>query len=312
MQHEKNKEHKVYQLSLATIRCVREVMTRKNLTETAKSLGISQPAVSQHVARVEQTLGYPVIVRHGNDIVVRAKELKPIFDKILDGAHGLVKAQKGNVSGYSRPSLGISSLIAEGLFADIQNYVDLSKRYNIVVSSSQALVEMFQDAQIDLIFRVMNAEEEDADLMLSDTSKWVSNAEFNQSLFTSLQRNAPISIVLGPDSSNFSKNIEASLVASKINYDVAARVAPSSLRVSLAAAGVGYTFVPSFLVKYTDLNGLSIATQLSDISDIRMCLNFHKKVIKYREAFDLFEHFFECLGNSDYQTPGAGQMTKRL
>lgn len=51
-------------LSMSSLRVIRAVATHKSLSEAARALGYSQPAVSRQVAAAEAAAGRPLLVRH--------------------------------------------------------------------------------------------------------------------------------------------------------------------------------------------------------------------------------------------------------
>jgi DNA-binding transcriptional LysR family regulator len=55
--------------------------------ETARLLGISQPAVSKHVAALEADIGAALFVRYGRSVTLteKGRVLLPIAEKILAG-----------------------------------------------------------------------------------------------------------------------------------------------------------------------------------------------------------------------------------
>lgn len=58
-----------------------------SFSETARQLGISQPAVSKHVAALEAEIGAALFVRYGRTVALTGKglALKQIAEKILEG-----------------------------------------------------------------------------------------------------------------------------------------------------------------------------------------------------------------------------------
>ena len=55
--------------------------------ETARMVGISQPAVSKHIAALEAEIGAALFVRYGRSVALTDKglALKQIAEKILEG-----------------------------------------------------------------------------------------------------------------------------------------------------------------------------------------------------------------------------------
>ncbi|MBP5693171.1 MAG: LysR family transcriptional regulator, partial [Bacteroidales bacterium] len=57
-----------------------------NFSKAAAALGISQPAVSKHIAKLEEELGYALFVRYDKSIILTEKgeQLLKIARSILD------------------------------------------------------------------------------------------------------------------------------------------------------------------------------------------------------------------------------------
>ena len=58
-----------------------------SFSETARQTGISQPAVSKHIAALESEIGAALFVRYGRTVTLTEKGLAllQIAEKILDG-----------------------------------------------------------------------------------------------------------------------------------------------------------------------------------------------------------------------------------
>ncbi|MBQ3660079.1 MAG: LysR family transcriptional regulator [Bacteroidales bacterium] len=58
-----------------------------SFSETARQTGISQPAVSKHIAALESEIGAALFVRYGRTVALTEKGLAllQIAEKILDG-----------------------------------------------------------------------------------------------------------------------------------------------------------------------------------------------------------------------------------
>lgn len=63
-----------------------------SFTQTAKLLGLTQPAVSQHIQKLERGLGEPLLIRHGRTTEVteagkvllqHIKELEVCYEKFM-------------------------------------------------------------------------------------------------------------------------------------------------------------------------------------------------------------------------------------
>ena len=57
-----------------------------SFSETARRLGISQPAVTKHIATLEAEIGAALFVRYGRSVALtdKGRTLKQAADKVLD------------------------------------------------------------------------------------------------------------------------------------------------------------------------------------------------------------------------------------
>ncbi len=109
-------------LSLRQLEVFRLTMQTRNLTETARLLRVSQPAVSQTLKELEAQLGLPLFVRSGSRInpTGEARQLLPDIERLLTqsgvvesravelrdaGAGGLSLASISNVAGAVLPQI---------------------------------------------------------------------------------------------------------------------------------------------------------------------------------------------------------------
>ena len=58
-----------------------------SFSETAHRMGISQPAVTKHIATLEAEIGAALFVRYGRSVTLteKGRELQRVADKILAG-----------------------------------------------------------------------------------------------------------------------------------------------------------------------------------------------------------------------------------
>ncbi|MDV6225524.1 LysR family transcriptional regulator [Nitratireductor aquimarinus] len=75
--------HRQDGLSFATLRAAEAVIDTRSLTGAAQKLGISQPAVSMHLGRLEKAIRTPLIKKLGNRIIVK-EEIFRLIRQMLD------------------------------------------------------------------------------------------------------------------------------------------------------------------------------------------------------------------------------------
>lgn len=291
------REKKLQQLSLASLMIIREVIKKKNLTEAAREMGISQPAVSQQLARFEQIIGYPVIVRRGNNLILKDDAAAVALDQVALGMEALIRATQAAGQNGLKPRLGISPFAFEKIITSPKIFDNLIESFEIFVEPSDVLRVMLHDIDLDIVFRAVAKSEKDTDLLYESKLHWVSSA--NNPLKNS-RLNDNLKIILGPERSIISKQVEAHLQRENIPFTSVMRLSTCSLCLKVVSTGVGFTVVPSFMKSKIlgsagNATELEFDTTLPDVPNIDYGLFYHKKVISYNDAFSVFEMISEAL-----------------
>jgi DNA-binding transcriptional LysR family regulator len=98
-------------VSIRQMEVFRLIMQTRNLTETARLLGISQPAVSQTLKELEGQLGLPLMVRFGSRIspTGEARALLPEAERLL-GQLGTLQGRANELRDAGAGALFLASL----------------------------------------------------------------------------------------------------------------------------------------------------------------------------------------------------------
>lgn len=108
-------------LDLKLLQSFREVAVRKSFSAAAEALSFTQPAVSQHVARLERQLGAPLLVRDSRGVTLTpaGEALLRSAEQILAGVRR-AEAEVRALAGQKRPvvRLGAFQSAAAALVAD--------------------------------------------------------------------------------------------------------------------------------------------------------------------------------------------------
>jgi molybdate transport repressor ModE-like protein len=144
------------ELDLHSIKIMRAISDHGTISAAARSLGFSQPAVSQHLRRVEARLGVPLVVRAGRGVrltepgQVLARHALTI-SSALDAASGdlaeLVGLRTGTVRVAAFPTAS-STLVPRLLQAMRQQHPGIAVTY-IEAEPPEAL-GMLRDGLVDL------------------------------------------------------------------------------------------------------------------------------------------------------------------
>lgn len=291
------REKKIQQLSLASLMIIREVIKKKNLTEAARGLGISQPAVSQQLARFEQIIGYPIIVRRGNDLILKDDAAALALDQVAAGMEALLRATQSSRQNGMKPRLGISPFTFEKIITSSNARKNLTDKFDIFVEASDKLRDMFHNIDLDLVFRAVAANESETDLLHESKLHWVrsSTKQVNQEHVDGM-----IPVVLGPEKSIISRQVETYLQEKQIPFIASMRLSTSALCLRAVSTGIGFTVVPTFMKNriLEDKNYFGLLEcdkTLPDVPDIYHGLFYHKKMISYNDALSLFEEIVGAL-----------------
>jgi molybdate transport repressor ModE-like protein len=143
-------------LDLLSVRIVRAIAEHGSISAAARSLGYSQPAVSQHLRRAEARLGAPLVVRAGRGVrltepgVVLARHAIAITSA-LDAAGGelaeLVGLRTGSVRVAAFPTA--SSTIAPRMLRQLRDRAPGLAASYVEAEPPEALA-MLRDGVVDL------------------------------------------------------------------------------------------------------------------------------------------------------------------
>src|SRR5215212_2459998 len=97
-------------LDLKLLRSLREVAVRRSFSAAADALSFTQPAVSQHVARLERALDAPLLVRDSRGVTLTpaGEALLKHAEEILAGVRR-AEAQVREMAGCERPRVRLGA-----------------------------------------------------------------------------------------------------------------------------------------------------------------------------------------------------------
>ncbi|HEY0188815.1 MAG TPA: LysR family transcriptional regulator [Cellulomonas sp.] len=144
------------QIDLQTVRIVHALAAERTITGVARSLGLSQPAVSQHIQRAEARLGVALVRKNG-----RYLELTQAGEVVLSSAErilgGVTDIQSGleTVSGLGADRLRLSGFPSASSTIVPQLYRRLrSQRAGLAITYTEAeppeTIELVRSGRCDL------------------------------------------------------------------------------------------------------------------------------------------------------------------
>lgn len=153
--------HKQDGLSFATLRAAEAVIDTRSLTGAAQKLGISQPAVSMHLGRLERAIGTPLIKKLGNRIIVK-EEISGLIRQMLNLERRLRTV--GYEKNVSKLKVGICTYTAPLLLGGLGRLGKIKETVSWRISDSRRLEEMYDLGQVDAAFRALYPNEMGPDL----------------------------------------------------------------------------------------------------------------------------------------------------
>lgn len=128
-------------LSFATLRAAEAVIETKSLTGAALKLGISQPAISMHLGRLERTIGTSLIKKVGNKIIIK-EEISRLIRQMLDLERRLKTV--GYEKNISKLKVGICTYCAPLLLERVGALGKLKETLAWRIADSRRLEEMYE------------------------------------------------------------------------------------------------------------------------------------------------------------------------
>jgi DNA-binding transcriptional LysR family regulator len=233
------------------LRTLVTVVELRSFTKAAQCLGMTQPAVSAQIKRLQILLGGELLDKSapgvaltpkGETVVRRARQLLSVNDQIVDIAR-------------PRPASGVRIGIAnEALSSMLNSVLGACRRGSagsLEIRESEDPLRDLKQGELDLAVALGGASDAEAHRRWTEPLVWVCAPGL------AFGRGAPLPIVLGPGGGEITRVATAALERSGAEWESACRV-PSSLGCAPAvAAGLGIgialqRFVPAELASCDD------------------------------------------------------------
>ncbi|MCY1740863.1 LysR family transcriptional regulator [Ensifer sp. SL37] len=276
-------------LSLGTIRCVQEVLIHRSVSIAAEHLGISQPAVSQQIARFEKLSGIAIMSRNGNTLTVRSDTVASLIATIVEAENTLRGIARGEKR--SKPRLGICDCLAAHYCRTPDGYLELGREFEIHVGRPAALAEMFTRGELDAAARPLFHYESAPDLVIDlplvfvGCGPWTNTGKGDE----------PIPVVLETNQSPYTYYAKRLLDEAGIAHNIIARVDDYLVRSHFVAKGDVCTPIPKYLVKSLPCQATP-APNLPSTALFRFGLFHNRKSISFKVASVLFDKLGRRIG----------------
>lgn len=232
-----------------------------NITSAAVKLHMSQPPLSRQIAKLEDEVGTPLLVRtpHGVNLTdagkllkSRAADLISARDKMLDELHGYRNG------GYENITLGIIDSISMSLLPDaLSECIKRNENVNftLLTEESDRICELIDGNIIDMGIVRMNIDERVYGSMPFHRDTWVAvmseasplgGGEFNE-MSASMLRGQPLILPV-----RYAKMPSLSQLLDELDLSARAIILYSSLSIGLLLAekNVGICLAPSSMLPH--------------------------------------------------------------
>ena len=150
-------------MSLLTLRSFIEVFRARSISAAARNLGLTQPAVSGHVASLEAQVGRTLFLRQARGVEPTpfAEDLAlEIGDSLDQAEEALAKARvrSTHVSGVVYVT-GPAELMAERVAPAIKSLQDAGLDIRVQLGGKDAIYGGFRDGKVDLAFTASTPED---------------------------------------------------------------------------------------------------------------------------------------------------------
>lgn len=291
--------HKQEGLSFATLRAAEAVIETKSLTGAALKLGISQPAISMHLGRLERTIGTSLIKKVGNKLIIK-EEISRLIRQMLDLERRLKTV--GYEKNISKLKVGICTYCAPLLLERAGALGKLKETLSWRIADSRRLEEMYEQGELDATFRALYPSEMAPDLTTEFQLRWIGEKHLLD--FTKHDGHG-IEVVLPPPHSPLGAVAREWLRRHEIVYDVVGEVDDIMTAIRLVASGIALSPLPVYVQDHMtmELNGCSQV--MPGQVEARYGMFFDERRFNLRTALDIFELLKGELGRVPHLVEGS-------
>ncbi|MDZ5695763.1 MULTISPECIES: LysR family transcriptional regulator [Phyllobacteriaceae] len=275
--------HKQDGLSFATLRAAEAVIETKSLTGAALKLGISQPAISMHLGRLERAIGTSLIKKVGNKIIVK-EEISRLIRQMLDLERRLKTV--GYEKNISKLKVGICTYCAPLLVERTGALGKMKENFAWRIADSRRLEEMYEQGELDAVFRALYPSEIAPDLTSAFSLKWVGEKQ----LLDFMKNDAHgLPVVLPSPHSPLGAVAREWLRRHEVVYDIVGEVDDIMTGIRLVSSGIALCPLPVYVLDRLSVE-LNACTQiLPGQVAARYGMFFDERRFNLRAALDIFE-----------------------
>jgi DNA-binding transcriptional LysR family regulator len=228
------------------LRTLLAVVDMRSFTKAARALGVTQPAVSAQIKRLQSLLGFDLfdksapgvsVTEKGKRIVSEARRLLAINDQIVS----LARAPRGvRVLRFGLPGDFIGMPLWQKLAAFRNRRPDTC--LIMKTGDSAALVEELRQGDLDVVVAMSSVRPDQA-----VAHHWRDEMVWIRAASSTLDPTRPLRLVTHGDHCICHKHMVAALEAAGRNYEIALTTAHVDDLTQAVAAGLGVTALPRTL-----------------------------------------------------------------
>jgi DNA-binding transcriptional LysR family regulator len=238
-----------------------------SFTGAGVQLGLSQPTVSQHIRRLEETVGKPLILRDTRDVrLTDAGDALTGFANSILAAHASAERYFDTGATKGRLRFGAADDLAITQLPRILRHFRSSNpqvSLELTVGQSDGLAKRLAAGQLDLVFvKVPVADGAgEGTLVLRDTFVWIADES------AVVERDAPVPLVAYRAPSPSRRMAIAALEAAGRRWRITCTVRDIGGLIAALRAGIGVAVFPHSLIP-RDLIKVSNRFELPDLGNV--------------------------------------------
>ncbi|MGI8868061.1 MAG: LysR family transcriptional regulator [Mycobacteriales bacterium] len=248
-----------------------------SFTEAARSLGLSQPTVSQHVRRLEDVAGRQLVVRDTRAVALTDNgEAMAGFARTILAAHDQAASYFTGTAMRGRLRFGAADDLAlTHLPRVLRNFRELYPQINLelTVTQSGQLIRRLQSGQLDLVYVKQAAGEHSGRLVRRDRLVWVGLEN------TRLEPDGPVPLIVYQAPSLSRAAAIGALEAAGRTWRITCNTREVNGVLAAVRAGIGIAVMGQSLIP-PDLVALSARFELPELGDLDMALLANPRAAK--------------------------------
>ncbi len=245
------------------------VAETRNFTRAAERLGISQPTVSQHVRKLEQSAGRILVTRDTREVQLTDNgDAMAGFARTILAANDLATRYFSGAAMRGRLRFGTADDLAiTGLPRILREFRQLYPQINLelTVSQSDHLHRRLKAGALDLVFVKWVSGAQEGEVVKTDTFAWVGLEQ------TVLEPGAPVPVIAYPAPSLSRKLALDALEDAGRTWRVTCTTKQISGVLAALRAGIGIAVMPTSLVP-EDLKVITKRFDLPPVGDVDFTL----------------------------------------